>query len=66
MANDDLRSAGIAALIMAVVNAILLIIRFTFGPIFIYTFEFTVFELPFFLLVLYFMYLWRKQRTPVI
>lgn len=63
MADDDLRSAGFAVLIMAAVNAIFIALRFTIGPIFVYQFEFLLFELPLLLLVLFFIYLWRKQRN---
>jgi len=56
-----MKSAGIAIGIMAVFNLILLVIRFTIGPIFVYQFEFLVFELPLALLVVFFFYLWYKS-----
>ena len=63
MASDDLKSIGIAIIIMAAINAFLLYLQLTIGQIFVYQFQFLLFEFPLILLAVYFVYAWNKQRS---
>jgi hypothetical protein len=63
MAGDDSRSVGIAAMLLAIVDATLLYTRFTGNPVFQSVFEMLVFYFPLVLLVFYWVYLRMKLKS---
>jgi uncharacterized membrane protein YhdT len=64
MAGDDSRSVGIAAILLAIVDAALLYVRLTGNSVFQLIFEAFVFYFPLLLLVLYWVYLRMKLPKP--
>jgi hypothetical protein len=62
MAGEDSKSVGIAVLLLAIVDAVLLYIRLTGNPLFQLSFEALVFYFPLLLLVIYWVYLRIKLQ----
>lgn len=61
MTVSEMKSVALATLAMGVVNIVLISLRVG-GLIFFNTqFEFMLFDLPFILLILYLVFLWRKN-----
>jgi len=61
MTVSEMQSVALATLVMGVVNVILISLRVGGLIFFNPQFEFMLFNLPFILLILYLVYLWRKS-----
>jgi len=63
MTVSEMQSVALATLVMGVVNGILISLRVGGLIFFNPQFEFILFNLPFILLILYLVFLWRKKST---